>query len=63
MLDQVRTQVIGNALELVTEEMGTAVVRSSFSTMIQESVEASAAICKLIAEATNRLASRDTRIL
>jgi N-methylhydantoinase B len=44
VLDAVRTQVIRNAFKVVTEEMGAAVVRSSFSTMIQESVEASAAI-------------------
>ena len=44
MLDAVRTEVIENALRLVTEEMGVAVVRSSFSSMIQESVEASASI-------------------
>ena len=44
MLDSVRTEVIANALKLITEEMGMSVVRSSFSTMIQESVEASAAI-------------------
>jgi N-methylhydantoinase B len=44
MLDTVRTEVIGNALRLVTEEMGVAVVRSSFSSFIQESVEASASI-------------------
>lgn len=44
MVDSVRTEVIANALRLVTEEMGVAVVRSSFSTMIQESVEASASI-------------------
>lgn len=42
--DHVRTEVIGNALRLTAEEMGVAVVRSSFSTMIQESVEASASI-------------------
>jgi len=44
MLDTVRTEVIGNALRLVTEEMGVAVVRSSYSSFIQESVEASASI-------------------
>jgi N-methylhydantoinase B len=44
MLDAVRMEVIDNALRLVTEEMGAAVVRSSFSSMIQESVEASASI-------------------
>src|SRR2546423_1759840 len=51
MLDAVRTEVIRNAIRGAGEEMGVAVVRSSFSTMIQESVEASAAVL----DATGRL--------
>jgi N-methylhydantoinase B len=44
MIDAVKREVIANSLSLVAEEMGVAVVRSSFSTLIQESVEASASV-------------------
>lgn len=44
MLDRVRIEVIRNALRLAAEEMGTAVVRASFSSIIQEMAEASACV-------------------